>query len=197
MRCFQNSKKIIILSMICLLFSFQAALADSLWTDSSGLSMFSDRRAHTVGDILTIVINESSTASRTGNAANSKSGNNTLNAGTGIFHFLASASASASDSFSAKGSLSNSNTVTGRVTVQVTDVKPNGYMQVSGTQMIVQNGEEQKITVSGTVRPEDVLPDNTILSSNVADAKLKIEGNGPIANKQREGILTQIFNILF
>lgn len=186
---------LIVLMAVCLLLGPQVASADSLWTDSP--SFFSDRRAHAIGDSLTILISESTSAARSGNASNSKSGSSTMNAGTGIFHFLASASASGSDAFAAKGSLTNTNAVSGKITVQVTEIKPNGNFVVSGTQSINQNGEEQKITITGTVRPEDISSDNMVLSSNVADAKLNIAGNGPIANKQREGILTQIFNFLF
>ncbi|MDU2063684.1 MAG: flagellar basal body L-ring protein FlgH [Sporomusaceae bacterium] len=196
MQFWRYKHRVLLLTILWLFTASPLVFADSLWNDSAQ-SMFSDRRAHSIGDTLTIVISENSSAVRSGNASNSKSGSNTLNAGTGIFHFLASATASGSDSFSAKGALTNTNTVTGRVTVQVVGVKPNGYLMISGTQTINQNDEVQKITVTGTVRPDDIAYDNTILSSNVAEAKLKIEGNGPLAGKQRQGILTQVFNLLF
>ena len=183
------------LVVVCLLFGSQIALADSLWTDST--NMFIDRRAHAVGDTVTILISESSTAARSGNASNTKSGSDSLSAGAGIFHFLAAASASSSDAFAAKGALTNTNSVSGKITVQITEVKPNGNLAISGTQSINQNGEEQKITITGTIRQDDISADNTVISSNVADAKLKLDGNGPIANKQRQGILTQIFNFVF
>ena len=195
MNFLKQYQRLAMLVAICLLFSSQIVLADSLWTDAP--NMFSDRRAHGVGDTVTILISESSTATHTGNASNSKSGNDSLSAGTGIFHFLAAASASSSDSFSAKGALSNVNSVSGKLTVQIVEVKPNGNLAVSGTQSINQSGEEQKITITGVIRQDDISPDNTVASSNVADAKLKIDGNGPIANKQREGILTQLFNFVF
>lgn len=190
--------KATILSMIlalALLVPLQPqAEATSLWSDNS---LFGDRKARAVGDSLTIVISESSTASRTGNAANSKSASAQMNAGTGIFKWIDDAQVSSSDSFKNEGKITNTNTVSGRITVQVTAVKPNGNLLVSGTQSIKQNGEEQKITITGEVRPEDISADNAVLSSNVANAQLKIDGKGPIASKQRQGILTQIFNFLF
>ncbi|WP_093793176.1 flagellar basal body L-ring protein FlgH [Sporomusa acidovorans] len=174
------------------------AEANSLWVDNApAANLFFDHRAHGVGDVITIVINESTSANRTGNAANSKSASANLGAGTGLFTFINPVSGSASDSFKSQGSISNTNKVTGRVTVKVTEVKPNGLLFVTGTQTIKQNADEQKITITGLVRPEDVTVDNTVLSSNVADAQLKIEGKGPLASKQRQGILTQIFNFLF
>ncbi len=172
--------------------------AESLWSDKGpAASLFSDHKAHSVGDIITIIINENSSASRTGNASNAKTSSTSMNAGTGIFAWIAAASAGNSDSFAAKGSLANTNTVTGKITVQVTEIKPNGNLAVSGTQSIKQNGEEQRIVISGVVREDDIAFDNTILSSYVSDAQLRIDGHGPIAGKQRQGILSQIFNFLF
>lgn len=172
--------------------------AESLWTDNSpSASMFVDRKAHAVGDIITIIVNETSSASRAGKAANSKSSSAKVDAGVGIFNFIDSASAGSSDSFSANGSITNTNNVSAKITARVTEVKPNGDMVISGTQSVKQNGEEQKITLSGTVRPEDVTSDNTVLSTYLADAKIDVAGNGPLAKKQRQGIITQIFNFLF
>lgn len=172
--------------------------ANSLWLDAAPTaSLFSDFRAHAVGDIITIVISESSSASRTGNASNSKSASTSLDAGVGLLTFINPVSGGSSDSFKAQGSVANSNRVTGRITVKVTEVMPNGLLVISGTQSIKQLSDEQKITITGIVRPEDVTADNTVLSSNVADAQLKIEGKGPLASKQRQGILTQIFNFIF
>ena len=172
------------------------ASAESLYSES-GHSMFADRRASQVGDILTIIIDESATTSMQKGVSNSKEGEQELAAGTGIFHFLAAANASQSDSFTANGSSTNRNTARGTVTVMVTDVQDNGNMMVEGTQSIWQNNNEHKITVQGVVRSDDVRSNNTILSSKVANATLKFDGKGPLNAKQRQGLLTQIFNILF
>lgn len=162
------------------------------------MSMFADRKARAVGDTLTILISETSSATRANSANNSKSGDTNVSAGTGLFKFVTAATnASGSDNFKAQGGITNSNKVSGRITVQVIEVKPNGNMVVSGTQSIVQNRDEHKITIKGIVRREDVSADNTISSWQVADAELKFDGKGPLNAKQRQGILTQIFNILF
>ena len=169
--------------------------AESLWGGHH--SLFSDRRASQVGDILTILISESSKTSQSLSNSNSKSGNQSLSAGTGIFGFLAAATASGSDSFKANGTANNTNTATGNVTVTVVEVKDNGNLVVEGTQSIWNNKNEHRITVQGVVRPDDISVDNTIASSKVADATLRFDGKGPLNAKQRQGILTQIFNILF
>lgn len=196
-----NHRAIMVLALAILLLVqplTDVAIAGSLWSDSGpGASLYSDHRARAVGDILTIVISESFTASRTGAANNSKDSSTSVNAGAGIFRGLMPGSAGSSDSFKASGSLTNSNTMTGRMTVMISEIKPNGNLIISGTQMIKQNNEEQKIIVSGEVRPDDIQPDNTISSSMVANAQINIAGKGPLSEKQRQGILTQLFNFLF
>ena len=177
------------------------AQAESLWTDTATpmTSLFADHKAQAVGDILTILVSESSSAVRTGNTSNSKTASVSKQAGVGTgFSILGgTASAGSSDSFKTAGTLSNSNVVTARLTVQVTAIKPNGNLVISGTHMVKQNNEEQTITVTGEVRPEDVSSDNTVSSVYVANAQIKINGKGPINDKERQGILTQIFNFIF
>lgn len=172
--------------------------AASLWSDAAQTSvLFGDQRARAVGDILTVVVNESSSASRTGSSANSKSAANTVEKGTGLLGFIPDSSLGQDDSFKAQGSINNTNKVTARLTVKVIEVKPNGNLVISGVQNIRQNGEEQRINISGQVRPSDIRADNSVLSSNIADAKLLVTGSGPLVNKQRQGILTQIWNWFF
>lgn len=194
-----------VILLICLLVpglltaKLPAASAQSLWATSSGASasLFADRRARNAGDILTIVISENTTTTAKKSSANSKKGDQSLSAGTGIFSFLAAATASGSDSFSATGNASDTNSVSGKVTVTVVEVQPNGNMVIEGTQSIWQNRNEHKITLHGVVRQDDVSGSNTVQSSLVADATLKFDGKGPLNAKQRQGILTQVFNILF
>ena len=174
--------------------------AESLWNNPNGhptKNLFSDHRATGIGDIVTIVISESTITSASRNSSNEKSGSVSLGAGIGIFDFLKAASANGSDKFNAKGSASSSNRVAGNVTVTVVDVTPNGNFILEGTQSIWQNRNEHKIVFRGTCRPEDISSSNTILSSRVADATVRFDGKGPLNAKQRQGILTQIFNILF
>lgn len=173
--------------------------AQSLWSDAQGYggSIFADRKASQVGDILAIIINESTSTTASKTMANSKSGSQNLNAGTGIFYFLAAATASGSDKFNASGAAKDTNAVQGRISVTVTEVQPNGNMVVEGTQSIWQNKDEHKITIRGVVRRDDVTYFNTVSSSQVADATLTFDGKGPLNAKQREGILTQLFNIIF
>ena len=176
------------------------ALAQSLWADAvegTSYGVFADRKAHNVGDTLTIVISEKTTTTQTKSRKNGKSASTTLNAGTGIFDFLTSASAGSSDSWKADGSAKDSSNFSGNIAVTVVEVQPNGNMVVEGTQSIWQNKDEHKITLRGIVRRDDVTYENTVPSTKVADATVRFDGKGPLNAKQRQGILTQILNILF
>ena len=174
------------------------ASAQSLWSDNGGVrSVFADRKACQVGDILTIVISETTSTTAAKSNSNSKKGSTTLNAGIGIFDFLRAASAGASDSFSASGAAKDTSSFKGNVTVTVVDVQPNGNMTLEGTQSIWQNRDEHRITFRGVCRMDDVTAANTIPSTKIADATVRFDGKGPLNAKQRQGILTQVFNFLF
>ena len=177
------------------------AQAKSLWSDDGGSyrarNIFVDRKAREVGDIVTIVISETTTTTATKASSNSKSGNTSIAAGVGIFDFLKAASASGSDAFKANGSASATNRVAANVTVTVTEVMPNGNLVLEGIQSIWQNRDEHKITFRGVCRMDDVSAANTVPSTKIADATVRFDGKGPLNAKQRQGILTQIFNFLF
>ena len=194
----KSLSKLLGLTIVCLMLTTGQVMASSLWSDGAQTSvLFGDQRARAVGDILTVVVNESSTASRSGSSSNSKSAANNMGQGTGLMSFIPETGLSQDDSFKAQGTINNTNKVTARLTVKVIEVKPNGNLVISGVQNIRQNGEEQRINISGQVRPSDIRADNSVLSSNIADAKLLVTGSGPLVNKQRQGILTQIWNWFF
>ncbi|WP_369751933.1 flagellar basal body L-ring protein FlgH [Anaerovibrio sp. RM50] len=170
--------------------------AVSLWSEESH-NLFTDHRASQVGDLVTIIISENASTSTSKNSSNSKNGSQNLSAGIGIFDFLSAASASQNDSFNAKGSATNTNTARGTITATVVDVAPNGNLIIEGTQSIWNNKNEHKITIQGIIRPDDITYRNTIPSNKVAEATVKFDGKGPLNAKQRQGIITQIFNFLF
>ena len=174
-----------------------AVEAKSLWVDGGYMSLYSDKKARNVGDILTIVINESTTQTASKSRNNSKSGSLSVGAGTGIFDFIKAFSANGSDSFQADGEATDTNRYLGQITVTVVEVLPNDNMIVEGTQSIWQNRDEHKITLRGTIRRDDVTINNTVPSTKVADASIRFDGKGPLNAKQRQGILTQLFNFMF
>lgn len=188
---------VVLAASLLMLAGGAVAGATSLWSGASQMSIYSDHKAHFVGDVVTIIISEATSSSHVGKTDNSKTASTNVNAGVGLFTFLDNASAGQSDKFSAQGSISNTSNVSGRITAQVTSVLPNGDLVITGTRTVRQNGDEQKITLTGTVRPDDIAPDNTVLSSYIANAEIKIDGKGPIYQKQRQGVITRIFDWLF
>ena len=164
-----------------MVFTGGAVEAKSLWVDNGYTSLYSDKKARNVGE----------------SRNNSKSGSLNIGAGTGIFDFIKAFSATGSDSFEADGSATDTNRYSGQITVTVVEVLPNDNMIVEGTQSIRQNRDEHKITLRGTIRRDDVTINNTVPSTKVADASIRFDGKGPLNAKQRQGILTQLFNFMF
>ena len=86
--------------------------------------------------------------------------------------------------------------MTGQIAARVVKVLDNGNMVVEGRRSVVVNNETQVITLSGVIRPEDVTSNNTILSSQVADAEIQMEGRGVLAEAQSPGILFRFLDWL-
>lgn len=174
----------------------QNAEAVSLW--SSSRSIFADHKAAEVGDTLRITISESTNITQQVNSQNRKDSSVSIpTAGVGIFDFLKAASISSADNFRARNNVSDASNFNASIMVTVVEVRPNGNMVVEGTQSFWRNNDEHKITLHGVVRRDDVTANNTVPSTLLADATVRFDGKGPLNAKQRQGILTQIFNILF
>jgi len=189
----------LLLLLGCFLLTMSVCGATSLWSDTApSASMFADRKARTVGDTITVIIEEETSAENRAGTDTNKSTNVNVNGGAGpVLKALVPASAGYSDKYNSSGSTTRSNSLNAKITVQVTQVQPNGNLVVSGTQSVKVNGENQKITVSGTVRPDDISPDNTVLSTALSDAEIKVDGKGSIGSKQKPGIISRLFGWLF
>jgi flagellar L-ring protein precursor FlgH len=201
----------LLLAFVSMLLAGAAGLrADSLWTEKangSKRSMFADRRAAGVGDIVTIVVQESVAAQNSQKTtADKKSG-----ADSSITQFLfppavssfgtkggklPGTSFSGSNNFATSGEVNNSASYTARAAVLVTDVLPNGNFVVEGVRLVVAGGEKQYVVLRGIVRPDDVTAANTVLSSNVANASVEFLSEGNITNTQKKGWLTKIYETL-
>jgi flagellar L-ring protein precursor FlgH len=160
--------------------------------------MFADRKARAVGDTITVIIEEETSAENKAGTSTKKSTSVGVSGGTGpLLRAIVPASAGYSDKYDGSGSTTRSNSLNAKITVQVTQVQPNGNFVVSGTQSVKVNGENQKITVKGTLRPDDISPDNTALSTALSDAEIKVDGKGSIGSKQKPGIINRLFGWLF
>jgi flagellar L-ring protein precursor FlgH len=105
--------------------------------------------------------------------------------------------ASMKNSFDGSGETSRNETMTASITARVMEVTPNGNLFIKGTRQVKVNNENQIITLTGLIRPVDVSPDNTVLSSYIADAKIEYTGSGPVSDKQRPGWLLRAIDFVW
>lgn len=205
-------KAVLILGLATLAFS---AFAQNGPTDQDAGSLFNrgqknpylTRTARNVGDLLTIVVSEVSTANYALATQAAKKDDNSVAKAVLPFltalkiplldQLLGGLSTGANSSNSGTGSTSQTGKFNARVSVIVKEVLPNGTMVVEGNRIIKINREEQTITFTGIVREDDVRSDNTVLSERVAEAKITNLGKGLAADRQRRGILTRILDWLF
>lgn len=193
MRCKRTVTTLLILSLVCC--ASLTVGATSLWSD--GVSLFGDMRARRVGDLVTLIIAEKSQAQQTANTSTGQDTSLTLGPGLGLLDIVPLLELGGGDSFRSGGSTTRGGQLTARMTTQVVEVLPNGNLVIEGRQTIRINDEEQVIVVTGTIRPQDISRDNTILSTFVADAHIAFEGSGSLGTKQSPGLLTRLFNWLF
>lgn len=173
-----------------------ATYAASLWTPTG--SMFVDLKAHQVGDVVTVLVVESSSTSQKASTDYSKSLDHKNSAGIGpLIANIPPLSFGSDQKGSAGGSTSRSTNFTAKITATVTKVLPNGNMVIEASRSISTNSENQQIKLTGTVRQQDIAPDNTVLSTYLADAKIESNGKGPIGDRQKEGIISKLLRFLF
>jgi flagellar L-ring protein FlgH len=165
------------------------------------MALFADLKARRVGDVLTIVLNEATAASKNAATTTSKTSAVT-DTGPTIFGKsittkgvpILDTTLSGSHTFDGEGSASQGNSFTGSLTVTVTQVESNGNLVVEGDKTLKLNQGDEFIHISGVVRPADVSTANTVTSVKIADAHISYSGKGVIANANRMGWLTRFFN---
>ncbi len=162
--------------------------------------MFEDRRPRNVGDILTIVLQENVSASKSSSASSSRDGSDSL-AFDATPRFLAglfgsdraNTSITGKNDFAGKGGAAARNTFSGTLTVTVKQVLENGNLRVVGEKQIEINQGTEFIRFSGVVNPRTISGSNTVSSTQVADARIEYVGNGYINEAQQMGWLQRLF----
>jgi flagellar L-ring protein precursor FlgH len=167
-----------------------------------GIALFEDRRPRNVGDILTIVVSEKINATKN-SGANASRDASTSAAFSVVPKMLGGllrnqdAELSGKTGLNAKGGASAANTFNGVITVTVTDVLPNGNLLVSGEKQMGINQGTEFIRFSGVVNPRTVTGNNTVQSTQVADARIEYTAKGYIDEAQQMGWLQRVFlNVL-
>ncbi len=180
----------------------------SIWQANSG-SLTDDFKARRRGDIVTIVITETASASK--EAKTDTSRGSTVNAGIPNFLGLENVgllknnigdlskliNASVDSSFKGSGSTSRQENLNATITARIINVLPNGNLMIEGRRNIKVNNEDQEIMLEGTIRPRDIGPNNTVNSIYVADARISYSGRGIISDRQSPGWLMNIVDKLW
>ena len=161
--------------------------------------LFEDRRPRNIGDTLTITLQENVSASKSSTASAGRDGSTTLgltvpSSLTGLLGGdKTNVDASGKNDFAGKGGATANNTFTGTITVTVNQVLPNGNLKVVGEKQIEINQGTEFIRFSGVVNPRTISGSNTVVSTQVADARIEYVGNGYINEAQKMGWLQRFF----
>jgi len=192
-------------SVLCL--AGTRSSADSLWTSPANaeLGMVADRKAARRGDILTVVVSETAATQSSQSKKSNKS--SSIDAGVSQFLFppaisglgthagaLPSTKLASSSASTGGGEINNSQSLTARAAVTVSDVLPNGNLVIEGVRVVTFSGETQYVVLHGVVRPDDISNLNTISSTNIADARVQFISEGSLTDAQKKGWLTKIYD---
>lgn len=180
----------------------------SLWNSSVAGSMYTDGIARSTGDVVTILIEESSSISTSRRSESGKSSN--VNSGLDQLLYTADAWGrnapltrrgelpraqwSSNDSFAGGGAVSGDQSVVSRISAVVLDRLPNGLLVVEGVRKIQFNNETNYIVLRGLIRERDIASDNTVSSARLAEAQIELIGEGTLTEAQRQGWLNRMFS---
>ena len=171
------------LCTLSLCLAAHAAHGVSLYDETQFRALTADRKAHAVGDLVTVLIFENSSATTTADTTAGHSAD--LAATVKTPSRERHAGISTNNDFEGRGSTQRSGRVLGQLTVAVRELLPNGDLVLAGTQELEINGERQTIRLEGRVRPQDVADNNTVLSTRVAGARISFAGDGVLADHQK------------
>jgi flagellar L-ring protein FlgH len=174
--------------------------AQTLFDEQSYRSLVAEHKAKRVGDLLTVILQESATATSSTDlkAQRDFSVGSKLDL-TGFPSKVTgqrSAAVGTSTESDGTGSTQRSGHLLAQLSARVLHVTPEGDLVVSGQQSLTINGEEQLITLSGVVRPQDIGADNTVLSNRIAQARIHFDGQGFVTEQSRPGWLARFFSFL-
>jgi flagellar L-ring protein precursor FlgH len=175
--------------------------ADSLYPVEGSGSIYTEKRARRAGDVITVIILETNQA--TNAASNNTQKNATMHIGAGM-GFLGTNVLNTDNQLGVgsrtyhqgQGASTRSSKVTGQMTAKIVSVLPGGNYLIEGTRYVEVNDEKQTIEILGEIRPDDITTENTVLSTRVANARIKFTGTGPASETAKPGILTRVLNWL-
>jgi flagellar L-ring protein FlgH len=183
---------------------FAAPTSGSIFQAGTEVRLFEDLKAGRVGDILTVQLVEQTAATTTSSTTTSRSssasianptilGRQITADGLGLFD----GSVGGESDFDGAGASNQSNSLQGDITVTVVERYPNGNLRIRGEKWVSLNQGKEFIQLSGIIRPYDINPNNSVLSTRIADAQISYSGKGVLAAANRMGLFSRFFNSMF
>ncbi|MCK4572968.1 MAG: flagellar basal body L-ring protein FlgH [candidate division Zixibacteria bacterium] len=194
-----KTKRILIILAVLLLLPFTIKVFGGDYGQSQ--SLFTDIKAHKVGDILTVLIYEQNSASNKVESKTEKSTQASLKGGPGYgpldFIPLFSLDGANSNVFDGKGENMRNGTLRAKMSITVIGVKSNGDLVIEGSRTLGISGDRETLNLTGVVRQKDITPDNTIDSYLIADAEIHYTGKGNANTASRPGFITRLIGWIF
>lgn len=175
----------------------------SIYASGAGISLWEDKRARRIGDIITLYLDERTVSSKTNTTAIDKDDKIDMGV-TSLMGTSPSTSINGSNvnmeintdntrEFEGDANSDQSNRLQGQISVTVADVLPNGVLMVRGEKWMTFSQGDEFIRIEGMLRPSDVAPDNTAMSTRLADARITYSGTGALADAQVQGWASRFF----
>lgn len=172
-----------------------SAEAGAIYSSGGGLALFEDNKARNVGDVLTVVLVESTQAKKSAATSTSKKQDVSLGDISAFGKDLTYGVGFNGDrSFAGKGDTSQSNSLSGSVTVTVVQRYANGNLLVRGEKQLQLNQGSEVVKLEGLVRAADISTANTVSSDRVANARVTYAGRGALADSNAQGWLARFFS---
>lgn len=187
-----------------------SARGDSIWNGAGSASLYSSTRGEFhIGDIITILIVEDISASNRTDLDTEKETD--LEAGIiGFDEFLGLSGffgrqlstdprfgVDVENEFEGGGSSRRSSAITGTISGKITEVLPNGNLRIEASQSTRINDEKNTVILVGTVRAQDISPENSVLSTQVANAEISYTGVGPLSTVQKRGVINEVLEFIW
>ncbi|MBD3221716.1 hypothetical protein GF314_10780 [bacterium] len=163
----------------------------------TGTSLVTNYKARSVGDVVTILIIEKTTADASSTVgANTKS---EISGGPalGFLEPLGSWGLDTENKYTGDGNTSRTGNLQAEISARIVEALPAGQYRLEGRRTVEINGDRQLIEVTGVCRGRDITADNTILSTYISDAKIAYSGTGLVQDAAEPGVITRIVNWLF
>lgn len=164
----------------------------AIYQSSRNFSLYGDRIALNVGDILTVVFDEETSSSKSTETSITKDAEISFNQaqlfGTDSSDFLNfRTDPNFERDFDGEAESDQSNRLDGHISVVVSEVLPNGILRVRGEKWLTLNQGDEYVRLTGLVRPDDISTENTVPSSKIADARIAYGGTGDLDDANRQG----------